>query len=103
MAEALDKHANIPNVETKGVKAHFAMDDSGLISITSVDSVFEKTITVEEQEAELKVKEAEEKSKNEAKEENSEKKEGEGDEKEESSWKHLGDTISSFFNKGRAT
>merc|ERR1712029_443181 len=38
------------NVETKGVKAHFAMDDSGIVTVTSVESVFEKTISVEEQE-----------------------------------------------------
>merc|ERR1712024_235067 len=38
------------NIETKGVKAHFALDDSGILVCTNVESVFEKTISVEEQE-----------------------------------------------------
>ena len=45
----------------QGVKAHFLLDDSGILSVTSIESVFEKTISVEEQEkleaeAEAKVK-----------------------------------------------
>merc|ERR1711923_176146 len=47
--EALDSNTE-ENIETKGVKAHFAMDDSGIVTVTSVESVFEKTISVEEQE-----------------------------------------------------
>merc|ERR1712083_56182 len=38
------------NVETKGVKAHFFLDDSGILSCTTIESVFEKTISPEEQE-----------------------------------------------------
>merc|ERR1719507_2498746 len=34
----------------RGVKAHFALDDSGILSVSSIESVFEKTISVEEQE-----------------------------------------------------
>ena len=95
VAGALDKHAKEENVESKGVKAHFALDDSGLISVSSVESVFERTITVEEQEAEIKKKEEEEAAKKKEKGGDAEK---EGEEKKDESW--LGDTISSFFNKG---
>ena len=83
VAEALSKHADDPKVETKGVKAHFHLDDSGLLNITSIESVFERTITVEEQEEEERKKEEEEKVKA----------------GEDGSW-NLGDTISNFFNKG---
>merc|ERR1719402_1284057 len=65
------------NIETKGVKAHFNMDDSGLLTCTNVESVFEKTISPEEQE------EMEKKS---------------SDKKDDSiDWSKLGDTITSFF------
>merc|ERR1712241_1049358 len=47
--EALEENAG-ENMETKGVKAHFALDDSGILSVSSIESVFEKTISVEEQE-----------------------------------------------------
>jgi hypoxia up-regulated 1 len=30
------------NIETKGVKAHFQLDDSGILTCTHVESVFEK-------------------------------------------------------------
>merc|ERR1712037_745577 len=59
------------NIETKGVKAHFQLDDSGILSVSSVESTFEKTISPEEQEAE---------------------------EKDESiDWSKLGNTISNYF------
>jgi hypothetical protein len=48
--------------------------------------VFEKTISVEEQEAEEK-KESDAKA---------------GEAKDENAWANLGDTISNFFNKGNA-
>ena len=83
VAESLSKHADDPKVETKGVKAHFHLDDSGLLNITSIESVFERTITVEEQEEEERKKEEEEKV----------------EAGEDGSW-NLGDTISNFFNKG---
>ena len=85
VAEALNKHKNDANTETKGVKAHFNLDDSGLIQVTSVESVFEKTITVEEQEkaeAEKIAKEESEKTKNETTEES--------DNKDDDSWAKLG-------------
>merc|ERR1712012_302833 len=47
--DALDSNTG-DNVETKGVKAHFSMDESGIISVSGVESVFEKTVSVEEQE-----------------------------------------------------
>merc|ERR1712083_805731 len=65
------------NVETKGVKAHFFLDDSGILSCTTIESVFEKTISPEEQE----------------------KAEKEG-KKDDDSWAKLGSTISQFFSPG---
>merc|ERR1711936_1195046 len=76
--EALDKNLVGENIETKGVKAHFQLDDSGILSVSSVESTFEKTISPEEQDAE------------EAKED--------GEKKDESiDWSKLGDTISNYF------
>merc|ERR550532_224204 len=76
--EALDKNLVGENIETKGVKAHFQLDDSGILSVSSVESTLEKTISPEEQEAE------------EAKED--------GEKKDESiDWSKLGDTISNYF------
>merc|ERR1712186_32919 len=69
VAEALDKHKDDAQIESKGVKAHFNLDDNGLLQVSSIESVFEKTITVEEQqkaEAErLAKEEAADKAKNE--------------------------------------
>jgi len=63
-------------IETKGVKAHFQLDDSGILTVTHVESVFEKTVSPEEQE----------------------KKEKEWKEATESiDWSKLGDNIKSFF------
>jgi len=73
--EALEENAG-ENMETKGVKAHFALDDSGILSVSSIESVFEKTISVEEQE----------------------KKEKEWKEATDGiDWSKLGDNIKSFF------
>jgi len=73
--EALDGNVG-DNIETKGVKAHFQLDDSGILTCTHVESVFEKTISPEEQE----------------------KKEKEWKEATESiDWSKLGDNIKSFF------
>jgi len=74
VAEALEKNKG-DNVETKGVKAHFFLDDSGILSCTTIESVFEKTISPEEQE----------------------KAEKEG-KKDDDSWAKLGSTISQFFS-----
>jgi len=73
--EALDGNL-ADNVETKGVKAHFQLDDSGILTCTHVESVFEKTVSPEEQE----------------------KKEKEWKEATDSiDWSKLGDNIKSFF------
>jgi len=78
--EALDNNTG-ENVETKGVKAHFGLDDSGILTVTSVESVFEKTISVEEQE----------------------KREKEWKEATEGiDWSKLGDNIKSFFGTDEA-
>jgi len=75
VAAALDKNKEI---ESKGVKAHFTLDDSGILTCTQVESVFEKTISVAEQEAAEAAEEAAEKEK-------------------DDTWSKLGDTISQFF------
>merc|ERR1712098_570553 len=78
--EALDNNTG-ENVETKGVKAHFTLDDSGILTVSSVESVFEKTISVEEQE----------------------KREKEWKEATEGiDWSKLGDNIKSFFGTDEA-
>merc|ERR1712173_278759 len=76
------------NIESKGVKAHFNLDDNGLLSVTAVEAAFEQTISVEQQ-----IKEYEEKLAKEAK--DGDKTLGEdGDD----TWsKTFGDSISSFF------
>lgn len=40
--EALDKHAK-ESAESKGIKAHFVMDDSGVLNLLNVELVSEKT------------------------------------------------------------
>lgn len=79
------------NIESKGVKAHFNLDDNGLLSVSAVEAAFEQTISVEQQ-----IKEEEEKKAKEGK------KGAEGDdakaEGEDDTWsKTFGDSISSFF------
>merc|ERR1711997_524508 len=86
---ALENHTE-ESVESKGVKAHFNLDDSGLIALTSVEAVFEQTISVEQQ-----IKEEEEKAK-EAKETGDDAKAK--DDKVDETWsKTLGDSINNFF------
>ena len=64
------------NLTSKGLKAHFQLDDSGILTCTDVESVFEKTVSPEEQE----------------------KKEKDWKEATESiDWSKLGDNIKSFF------
>merc|ERR1712098_987517 len=77
MGEALEANKG-DNIETKGVKAHFQMDDSGILTVSNVESTFEKTVSPEEQE----------------------KLEEEEDKKADDSidWSKLGDTISNYFN-----
>merc|ERR1712200_99460 len=45
--EVLDK--NKGSMESKGIKAHFRMDESGLLTLDKVESVFEKNSTSEEE------------------------------------------------------
>ncbi|KAJ9600744.1 hypothetical protein L9F63_001099, partial [Diploptera punctata] len=47
VAEAIGKHQG-NNVESKGIKAHFSMDESGLLNLANVELVVEKTLTEEE-------------------------------------------------------
>lgn len=49
MAEALEKHAK-ERAESKGIKAHFNMDESGLLNLINVELVSEKTGTTAEEE-----------------------------------------------------
>lgn len=77
VAEALEKNAADENIETKGVKAHFSLDDSGLLSLTALESVFERTVSVEEQEK-LEAADSDAADK-------------------DDTWSKLGDTISQFF------
>lgn len=42
--DAYSKHHDKEGVDTKGIKAHFAMDDSGLLILQNVELVIEKTI-----------------------------------------------------------
>ncbi|KAF6212275.1 hypothetical protein GE061_012797 [Apolygus lucorum] len=48
VAEAIGKHQG-PGVESKGIKAHFQMDDSGILNLVNVEHVVEKTIASEEE------------------------------------------------------
>ena len=77
------------NIESKGVKAHFNLDDNGLLSVTAVEAAFEQTISVEQQ-----IKEEEEKKAKENKKDGDDTKAEEDDD----TWsKTFGDSISSFF------
>ncbi|XP_063910653.1 hypoxia up-regulated protein 1 [Zophobas morio] len=49
VAEAFKKNTG-DNVETKGIKAHFAMDESGILNLIGVELVVEKTVTETEEE-----------------------------------------------------
>lgn len=49
VAEALKKNTG-DNVETKGIKAHFAMDESGILNLVNVELVVEKTVIESEEE-----------------------------------------------------
>lgn len=44
---ALNKHQG-ENIEHKGIKAHFSMDDSGILNLVNVEFVADKTVTEEE-------------------------------------------------------
>jgi hypoxia up-regulated 1 len=40
--EAAEKHTNEANITEKGVKAHFRIDESGLVELVSIENTFEK-------------------------------------------------------------
>lgn len=48
--EAHKKHLGT-NIESKGIKAHFNLDESGILSLSNVELVFEKVVTPEEEAA----------------------------------------------------
>ncbi|KAJ0175993.1 hypothetical protein K1T71_008167 [Dendrolimus kikuchii] len=48
VSDALNKHSG-DNVEHKGIKAHFNMDDSGILNLVNVEFVAEKTVTEEDE------------------------------------------------------
>nr|XP_003699181.1 PREDICTED: hypoxia up-regulated protein 1 isoform X1 [Megachile rotundata] len=49
VAEALDKHIK-EGAESKGIKAHFAMDDSGILNLVNVELVSEKSSSTSDEE-----------------------------------------------------
>ncbi|XP_011862642.1 PREDICTED: hypoxia up-regulated protein 1 isoform X2 [Vollenhovia emeryi] len=49
VAEALEKHSN-EGAESKGIKVHFNIDDSGVLNLMTVELVSEKTSTVVDEE-----------------------------------------------------
>lgn len=51
--DAYSKHQGQENVDTKGIKAHFEMNDSGLLVLQNVELVVEKTVSGEEEESTL--------------------------------------------------
>lgn len=46
VADVHDKHQG-PGVEPKGIKAHFQMDESGILNLINVELVVEKTTSGE--------------------------------------------------------
>lgn len=49
VTEALEKHAK-EGAESKGIKVHFNMDDSGILNLLNVELVSEKLSTVVDEE-----------------------------------------------------
>lgn len=52
VAEALEKNLG-ENAESKGIKAHFNLDESGLLNLVNVELVVEKTVDPSEEEGTL--------------------------------------------------
>uniref|UniRef100_A0A2M3ZZN5 Hypoxia up-regulated protein 1 n=1 Tax=Anopheles triannulatus TaxID=58253 RepID=A0A2M3ZZN5_9DIPT len=50
VAKKLKANTAADNVESKGIKAHFVLDDSGIFSLANVELVLEKTLTKGEEE-----------------------------------------------------
>lgn len=49
VVEALEKHAN-EGAESKGIKVHFNIDESGILNLLTVELVSEKSSTVIDEE-----------------------------------------------------
>lgn len=49
LADAFKKHTG-DNIESKGIKAHFGMDESGVLKLINVELVLEKTVNPDEEE-----------------------------------------------------
>lgn len=48
--DAYAKYQGQEGVDTKGIKAHFAMDDSGILVLQNVELLIEKTVTSDQEE-----------------------------------------------------
>ncbi|KAL3265417.1 hypothetical protein HHI36_009621 [Cryptolaemus montrouzieri] len=48
--EALDKYPPGEGIDSKGIKAHFQMDESGILNLVNVEFVVEKTVMEQEEE-----------------------------------------------------
>jgi len=48
--DAYSKYQGQEGIDTKGIKAHFAMDDSGLLILQNVELLIEKTVTADTEE-----------------------------------------------------
>lgn len=53
VAKVLEANAVDENTESKGIKAHFVMDDSGIFDVSSVEYVLEKTVIESDEESPL--------------------------------------------------
>jgi len=83
VSSAFEKNTG-DHIETKGIKAHFNLDDSGMLVLDTTEAVFEKNFTVAMQIAAEKEKEASANAEVKAKE-------------AEETWAKLGDKLSSFW------
>ncbi|XP_050542490.1 hypoxia up-regulated protein 1 isoform X2 [Daktulosphaira vitifoliae] len=48
--EAFSKHQETEDIDTKGIKAHFALDESGLLVLQNVELLIQKTIRTDDEE-----------------------------------------------------
>ncbi|XP_071440991.1 hypoxia up-regulated protein 1, partial [Hetaerina americana] len=80
---ALKKALSAPGSESKGVKAHFSMDDSGILSLVHTELLAERTLSAEEQQVAL--------------EEEEQRRKGQGSD-DQSPLSKLGSTISKLFS-----
>jgi molecular chaperone DnaK (HSP70) len=100
VSAALSKYASESNVASKGIRALFQLDDSGLLNVTAVEAVFERTISVKEQEEVQKEdKKVDKEAVPEEKKDTAEA--AAAEEGANSAWGKLGDTISDLFGGGK--